>query len=44
MRLFDLSRDIGESNDLMDERPEVAETLRRKLDEINGGMVRPRWR
>ena len=43
-RLFDLSRDIGESEDLIDKRPDVAAELRRALEAINGQMVRPRWR
>ena len=44
MRLFDLSRDIGETNDLMDEQPEVARAMRERLDAINAEMVRPLWR
>jgi arylsulfatase B len=44
MRLFDLSRDIGETNDLMDEQPEVARAMRERLDAINAEMVAPLWR
>ena len=44
LRLFDLSRDIGEAKDLIKERPEVARELQQALDAINAEMVPPRWR
>jgi len=39
--LFDLARDIGETNDLAATRPDVVRELRVKLDRLNSEMVEP---
>jgi len=39
--LFDLARDIGETNDLAANHPDVVRELRVKLDRLNSEMVEP---
>jgi arylsulfatase A-like enzyme len=42
-RLFDLSKDIGEKQDLMKEKPEIASRLKEKYDAWNAHNMRPLW-
>jgi arylsulfatase A-like enzyme len=44
VQLFDLSSDVGETNDLIAAKPDVAERLRAKYEAWNATLERPRWR
>jgi arylsulfatase A-like enzyme len=41
--LFDLSNDIGESNDLANKRPEILNGLMQEFDKWQSKMVEPLW-
>ena len=41
--LFDLSKDLGESNNLAKKKPEVTEILQDALDEWLSRMAPPAW-
>jgi arylsulfatase A-like enzyme len=41
--LFDLSKDLGETNNLADEKPEVLDILQGALEEWLGEMAPPAW-
>jgi len=42
-QLYDLSKDISESNDLADQLPAKVEELRRHWESINSEMIDPAW-
>ena len=43
IQLFDLSTDVGESNDLSEQRPDVVKELVEALDIWEKDLVPPRW-
>ncbi len=42
-KLYDLSQDLGEKNDLSGKHPEVVKELRRSWKTWSDGMMAPRW-
>jgi len=42
-RLFDLSKDLGERNDLSSKHPEVVRELKREFDNWSAKMAKPAW-
>jgi arylsulfatase A-like enzyme len=43
-KLFDLSADIGEKNDLTKDHPEIVKRLQGEFDEWDAQLEKPRWR
>jgi hypothetical protein len=41
--LYDLSADVGESNNLAEAQPETVAALQKALDSWNAALMAPRW-
>ena len=41
--LYDLSKDIGETNNLASERPDIVSALQKELDAWNAALMAPLW-